>query len=151
MLGLQHAGSSRRKRKENKCKFIVQMTRVQRVPCFSYIMPLHQNYPRNTSWMTFLRHVKWVCSNQTCHPQPLHQSMLLEDQTLFYMSFLLQFVNDSVPMSYVICIYSICSASYCISSFTERPFTKKKCLFDWKLKNVAGVWLHMFNFKSGII
>lgn len=37
MLGLQHAGSSERKRKENKCKFTVQMTRVQRVPCFSCI------------------------------------------------------------------------------------------------------------------
>lgn len=44
---MQEAGS--RKCKENKCKFIVQMTRVQRVPCFSYIMPLSRNYPRNTS------------------------------------------------------------------------------------------------------
>lgn len=54
-------------------------------------------------------------------------NMLLEDQASFYIyvSFLLQFVNDSVPMNYVICIYSICSASVCISGFTEGHFKRK--------------------------
>lgn len=69
MLGLQHARCS--KFKENNCKCIVQMTRVQRVPCFLCIMPLCWNYQEgiNHNWL-FLRHINWVCSNQSCHCLP---------------------------------------------------------------------------------
>lgn len=44
------------------------------------------------------------------------------------MSFMPQFVNDSVPMDdYVICIYSMCIASLCISSQSDN--LKEKCLW----------------------
>lgn len=68
MLGLQRAGSSKRKCNENKCKCIVQMTRVQRVPCF-HILCLYTEMFRGINHRTdfFWRRVNWVCSNQTCH------------------------------------------------------------------------------------
>lgn len=52
-LGLQHARCSKSKFKENKCKCIVQMTRVQRVPCLPCVMPLPWNYQRNKPQLTY--------------------------------------------------------------------------------------------------
>lgn len=55
------------------------------------------------------------------------------------MSFLLQFVNDSVPMSYV--IYTVSAMLQFAYLALQRDNLKEKCLFDWK--DVALVWRHM--------
>lgn len=94
---------------------------------FSYIKRLFtRKLSKDTStWLTFFFfNFKHVATKPAVSPRPQRQSMLLEDQNFLYVSFLLQFVNDSVPMSYVICIYSICSV--CISGFTERQSRRRE-------------------------
>lgn len=111
MLGLQCAGSNERKPKENKCRCIVQRTRVQRVPCFliynAFTQKLHKE---SITGLTFFRHVNQVCSTPSCHPQP-HTKYAFSGPSIVVLYtvyvrlffFFLQFVN--VPVSYVICIY----------------------------------------------
>lgn len=63
-------------------------------------------------------------------PNLSQSSMLLGDQLLFlYDSFLLQFVNDSVPIRYVF-VYTVSVVlKFAYRAFTERDYFWERCLF----------------------
>lgn len=118
------------KEMQGESKAIVQETRVQLVPCLSYVECFYAVIIQGIHHMTFRSQVKWVwrLSNQTCHHQK--PSLLLEDQILFYMSLMLQFVNDSVPLRYVF-VYTVCV----VLKFAYQALQfRRNAFFDWKPK-----------------
>lgn len=94
------------------------------MPCYRCMMPLRRNDARKTSH-DLLKTCKSKCRSRQAIspaiPNLSQSSMLLGDQILFlYDSFLLQFVNDSVPIRYVF-VYTVSV----VLKFAYRAFTKR--------------------------
>lgn len=109
------------------------------MPCYRCMMPLRRNDARRTSHDLLKTCKSKRGSRQAISPaipNLSQSSMLLGDQILFlYDSFLLQFVNDSVPIRYVF-VYTVSVVlKFAYRAFTEREtIFGRDAFFDWKKK-----------------